>query len=70
MSNGTLFNSEAWQGISNADVEQLEKADEALIRGLFRAQAKVPLRDDEMTPLKYYIESPSKSQRNEIRPVL
>ena len=41
--NGTLFNSEAWQGISNADVEQIEKVDEALLRGLLRAHAKVPL---------------------------
>ena len=41
--NGTLFNSEAWQGISNAEVEQLEKVDEALLRGLLRAHAKVPL---------------------------
>ena len=41
--NGTLFNSEAWHGISNADVEMLEKVDEALLRGLLGAHAKVPL---------------------------
>ena len=41
--NGTLFNSEAWQGISDGDIEQLEKVDEALLRGLLNAHSKVPL---------------------------
>ena len=40
--NGTLFNSEAWQGISQKDVEELEKVDEALLRGLLQAHSKVP----------------------------
>ena len=41
--NGTLFNSEAWQGISAAEEEQLENVDEALLRGILIAYAKVPL---------------------------
>ena len=41
--NGTLFNSEAWQGISKNDEEQLEKVDEALLRGLLKAHSKVPI---------------------------
>ena len=41
--NGTLFNSEAWQGISDAEEEQLEKVDEALLRGILKAHSKVPL---------------------------
>ena len=41
--NGCLFNSEAWQGISSDEEEQLEKVDEALLRGLLKAHAKVPL---------------------------
>ena len=41
--NGTLFNSEAWQGISATEEEQLEKVDEALLRGILNAHAKVPL---------------------------
>ena len=41
--NGTLFNSEAWQGVSDADIEMLEKVDEALLRGLLGAHAKVPI---------------------------
>ena len=52
MINGTLFNSEAWQGISNADVEQLEKVDEALLRGLLRAHLKVPLKTRRLCYLK------------------
>ena len=41
--NGTLLNSEAWQGVSDADIEMLEKVDEALLRGLLGAHAKVPI---------------------------
>ena len=40
--NGTLFNSEAWQGITDGEIEQLEKVDEALLRGLLKAHSKVP----------------------------
>ena len=32
--NGILFNSEAWQGISDEDIRTLEKSDEALLRGI------------------------------------
>ena len=32
--NGTLFNSEAWHGISDKEVSSLEKVDEALLKGL------------------------------------
>ena len=31
--NGTLFNSEAWQGITISEIHQLERVDEALLRG-------------------------------------
>ena len=33
--NGILYNSEAWQGISESDIEHLERVDEALLRGLY-----------------------------------
>ena len=41
--NGTLFNSEAWQGIKDEEVEMLEKVDEALLRGILNAHSKTPL---------------------------
>ena len=41
--NGTLFNSEAWQGITSTEEELLEKVDESLLRGLLKAHAIVPL---------------------------
>ena len=40
--NGTLFNSEAWQGISQAEINMLEKVDEDLMRGLLQAHSKIP----------------------------
>ena len=40
--NGTLFNSEAWQGISQAEIDMLEKVDEDLMRGLLQAHSKIP----------------------------
>ena len=39
----TLLNSEALHGISNAEEEYLEKVDEALMRWMLKANAKVPL---------------------------
>ena len=33
--NGILYNSEAWHGVSTADVAALERVDEALLRGCF-----------------------------------
>ena len=41
--NGTLLNSEAWQGIKDDEVEMLEKVDEALLRGLLNAHSKMPV---------------------------
>ena len=41
--NGTLFNSEAWQGISSVEEEHLERVDEALLRGLLKAHSKIPI---------------------------
>ena len=41
--NGTLFNSEAWHGIKDDEVEMLEKIDEALLRGILNAHAKMPV---------------------------
>ena len=41
--NATLFNSEAWHGVNFAQVEALEKVDEALLRGLVMGHAKVPI---------------------------
>ena len=41
--NGTLFNSEAWQGISPGEIEMIEKVDEDLLRGLLKAHSKIPL---------------------------
>ena len=41
--NGILFNSEAWQGITDDEVEMLEKVDEALLRGILNGHSKLPL---------------------------
>ena len=41
--NAILFNSEAWHGMKNAQTEALEKADEALLRGLVMGHAKMPI---------------------------
>lgn len=41
--NGSLFNSESWQGISVNDIIPLEKPDQALLRTLVPSHAKVPL---------------------------
>ena len=41
--NSILFNSEAWHGVSDVELGQLEKVDEALLRGLLNAHSKVPL---------------------------
>jgi hypothetical protein len=59
--NGTLFNSEACQGISATEEEQLEKVDEALLRGLLNAHAKVPLEalhlETGTIPVRYILKS-------------
>ena len=41
--NGTLFNSEAWQGSVNDNIELLEKVDETLLQGILGAHSKLPL---------------------------
>ena len=59
--NGTLFNSEAWQGITDGEIEQLEKVDEALLRGLLKAHSKAPLeslfQETGCTPIRYIIKN-------------
>ena len=40
--NAVLFNSKAWHGISKTEIEDLEKVDEALLRGLLKAHSKIP----------------------------
>ena len=39
--NCILFNSEAWYGVLYVDLNQLEKVDESLLRGLLKAHCKV-----------------------------
>ena len=42
--NGTLFNSECWQGTDvNKEVLSLDKPDQSLLRGLVSGHSKVPL---------------------------
>ena len=41
--NGILYNSEAWHGITTADVAVLERVDEALLRGVVGGHSKLPL---------------------------
>jgi hypothetical protein len=40
--NGILFNSEAWHGVTRKDVKELERLDEALLRGMVKAHSKTP----------------------------
>ena len=59
--NGILFNSEAWHAISNAEIELLEKVDEALLRGLLKAHAKIALEalylETGSIPIRYIIKN-------------
>ena len=59
--NGILFNLEAWQGIAKVDIESLEKVDEALIRGIRGAHAKIHKEalflETGTIPLRYIIKS-------------
>ena len=41
--NGTLFNSEAWHGITLGQVKAFEKVDEALLKGLVLGHSKIPI---------------------------
>ena len=40
--NGILFNSDAWHGVTLAHITKLEAIDEALLRGILKAQTKTP----------------------------
>jgi hypothetical protein len=40
--NGILFNSEAWHGITKKNIRELERIDEALLRGIVKAHSKTP----------------------------
>ena len=40
--NGILFNSEAWHGVTSAQIVKLEKVDEALLREILQAHSKTP----------------------------
>ena len=59
--NGILFNSEAWHGVSKADLSVLEKVDESLLRGLLKGHAKLPLEalylETASLPIRYIVSS-------------
>ena len=59
--NGTLFNSESWHGITNVELDIIEKVDEALLRGILKAHAKIPREalylETGSMPIKYIIKS-------------
>ena len=59
--NGILFNSEAWQGVTDEDIKTFEKVDEALIRGILGAHSKIPLEslylETGSMPLRFVIRS-------------
>ena len=41
--NATMFNSEAWHGLSKSQIVAFEKIDEALLKGLMVCHAKIPI---------------------------
>ena len=59
--NGILFNSEAWHAISKAEIEHIEKVDEALLRGLLKAHSKLALEalylETGSIPIRYIIKN-------------
>ena len=59
--NGILFNSEAWHGVSKADLSVLEKVDESLLRGLLKGHSKLPLEafylETASLPTRYIVSS-------------
>ena len=59
--NGTLFNSEAWQGIQDKDIEGLEKVDETLLKGILGAHTNIPKEalflETGTIPLRFIIKS-------------
>ena len=59
--NGILFNSEAWQGAETKDIIQLEKVDEALLRGILGGHPKIPLEalylETKSIPIRFIVAS-------------
>ena len=59
--NTILVNSEAWHDITDMEIEQLEKVDEALLRGIINAHAKVPIEalflETGSIPIRFIIKS-------------
>ena len=59
--NGILFNSKAWHGVFQKDLNVLEKVDEALLRGLLMAHAKIPLEalflESSSIPIRFIVSS-------------
>ena len=59
--NAVLFNSEAWHGISKTEIENLEKVDEAVLRGLLKSHSKIPkdalYLETGNTPIRYIIKN-------------
>ena len=57
--NGILYNSEAWHGMTSAQVVKLQQIDEALLRGILKAHAKTPQEflylETGATPIKYIL---------------
>ena len=41
--NGTLFNSEAWHGLTESQIAAFAKVDKALIKGLTASHSKIPV---------------------------
>ena len=59
--NASLFNSEAWHGVTDGEIERIEKVDEALLRGILNAHAKVPIEalylETGAIPVRYILKS-------------
>ena len=57
--NGILYNSEAWHGVTKAQIASLESIDEALLRGILKSHMKTPKEflylETGATPLKWII---------------
>ena len=56
-----MFNSEAWYGVKQTEVDALEKIDEAYLRSLFKAHSKTPIEafylETGKYPLRYILKS-------------
>jgi hypothetical protein len=59
--NGTLYNSEAWHGVTKSHTEQLSKVDHQLLRSILSAHSKIPTEflylETGVLPVKYVISS-------------